>query len=351
MTSDTVGGVWTYSIELARALHRFGITVGLATMGAPLSPEQAEESRDVPNLEIFESTYRLEWMNDPWDDVDAAGEWLLGIERDFRPEVVHLNGYVHGSLPWRAPVLVVGHSCVLSWWEAVRKKCAPCCWDKYRSEVSRGLLAARVVAAPSWAMLDALSRHYGEPRRGVVIANGRRPALFSASSKGAFILCAGRIWDEAKNLGALESVAKDLDWPICVAGENRHPDGGGKKCENVCHLGPLSPKTLAGWFARASIYALPARYEPFGLTALEAALSGCALVLGDIPSLREIWGDAALFVNPDSTAELKNVLIALIKDAPFRKAMAARAAARAVSFTPERMAAGYVEIYEELLRN
>ncbi len=32
---------------------------------------------------------------------------------------------------------------------------------------------------------------------------------------------------------------------------------------------------------------LPARYEPFGLSVLEAALSGCALVLGDIPSLRE----------------------------------------------------------------
>ena len=42
--------------------------------------------------------------------------------------------------------------------------------------------------------------------------------------------------------------------------------------------------------ARASIYALPARYEPFGLSILEAALSGAALVLGDIPSLREVWG-------------------------------------------------------------
>ena len=50
---------------------------------------------------------------------------------------------------------------------------------------------------------------------------------------------------------------------------------------------------------RAAIYALPARYEPFGLSILEAALSGCALVIGDIPSLREIWADAALFVPSD----------------------------------------------------
>ena len=37
----------------------------------------------------------------------------FGLERRLRPDVVHLNGYTHGALPWRAPVLVVGHSCVL----------------------------------------------------------------------------------------------------------------------------------------------------------------------------------------------------------------------------------------------
>ncbi|NJL95480.1 MAG: glycosyltransferase family 4 protein [Anaerolineae bacterium] len=40
MTTDTIGGVWTYSLELARALPPAGITINLATMGAPLRPEQ-----------------------------------------------------------------------------------------------------------------------------------------------------------------------------------------------------------------------------------------------------------------------------------------------------------------------
>jgi hypothetical protein len=55
-------------------------------------------------------------------------------------------------------------------------------------------------------------------------------------------------------------------------------------------LGPLEASELAGWMHRAAIYALPARYEPFGLSALEAAQAGCALVLGDLSSLREVWG-------------------------------------------------------------
>ena len=55
----------------------------------------------------------------------------------------------------------------------------------------------------------------------------------------------------------------------------------------------------------AAIYALPARYEPFRLEVLEAAAPGCALVLGDIASLRELWDGAALFVAPDDDRALR----------------------------------------------
>lgn len=97
----------------------------------------------------------------------------------------------------------------------------------------------------------------------------------------------------------------------------------------------MSQRALAQWYAHAAIYALPARYEPFGLSALEAGLSGCALVLGDIPSLREIWGDAALFVPPDDAA-LHAVLMELIGDAAQREQLGWRA--RALQFSAQHMA-------------
>src|SRR5687768_2158129 len=120
MTSDTIGGVWTYAVELVRGLAGHGVEVALATMGALLTADRWSEVCALPNAQVFESKFRLEWMEDPWRDVDEAGEWLLGIEREFVPDIVHLNGYCHGNLPWTAPVLVVGHSCVLSWWSAVK---------------------------------------------------------------------------------------------------------------------------------------------------------------------------------------------------------------------------------------
>jgi glycosyltransferase involved in cell wall biosynthesis len=348
MTADTVGGVWTYALELAYALQAWDVEVALATMGAPLSAAQRAEVACVPNVRVYESTYPLEWMDDPWDDVARAGEWLLRLERSLRPDVVHLNGYVHGSLPWRAPTVMVGHSCVLSWWQAVKGTGAPERYDRYREAVTAGLQAAAVVVAPSKAMLRALDQHYALPPRQQVIYNGRTVDRYAPASKQPFILAAGRMWDEAKNIAALAHVAPALHWPVLVAGDAHHPNGHEQHFSGLNVLGKLSSASLAGWMARASIYALPARYEPFGLSVLEAALAGCALVLGDLPSLREIWGEAAVFVPPDSEDALAEQINGVIDDVPLRRSLAAKARARAHKLTAQRMAAAYYTLYQEL---
>ncbi len=341
MTADTIGGVWTYALELARALAGFGVETTLAAMGGEPAPDQREEAR---GIELFAAPYRLEWMEDPWEDVAAAGRWLLEIERRVRPDVVHLNGYAHAALGWGAPVLVAAHSCVLSWWEAVKHEPALARWDRYRREVARGLAAADAIAAPTRAMMDCLRRHYGRLRAGRVIPNGRDPSRFHPAEKQPLIFSAGRMWDEAKNLAALDAAARRLPWPVFVAGET------GRAAAGAHLLGRLSSACVAEWLSRAAIYALPALYEPFGLSALEAALSGCVLVLGDIPSLREVWGNAACFVPPEDSEALRRATSELIKHPGLRSRMAARARLRALEYTPRRMAAEYLSVYRDTVR-
>jgi hypothetical protein len=102
---------------------------------------------------------------------------------------------------------------------------------------------------------------------------------------------------------------------------------------------------------RAAIYALPARYEPLGLSVLEAALAGCALVLGDIPSLREVWGgEAAIFVPPNDVDALADALELLRREPVRRARLAVCARARALEYGPARMAASYLAAYSSLLR-
>jgi glycosyltransferase involved in cell wall biosynthesis len=336
-------------MELARGLGRSGIKISLATMGRHLSRCQREELRGIPEVRLFESTYKLEWMDDPWEEVKRAGEWLLDLEGDEKPDVIHLNGYVHAALPFRARRLVVGHSCVLSWWRAVLGTTAPGEWDQYRRAVIAGLRAADLVVAPSQTMLLALQEHYGPLAAVKVISNGRDYPSDESPAKSDLILTAGRLWDRAKNVEGLARVAPELPWPVYCAGEIDSPDRKGQNYTSVQWLGRLSQPELWHWFSRASIYALPARYEPFGLSVLEAALAGCVLVLGDIPSLRELWGKAAFYVSPDDPLELKNVLHELISSRMLRSEMSLRARQAARSFTARRMVGSYITAYRSLL--
>ncbi len=350
MTTDTVGGVWNYAMELAQGLSRLGVHVGLAAMGGRPSRAARADARRIHGLELFESTYKLEWMRDPWRDVEAAGNWLMQLEARFRPDVVHLNNFAHGDLPWGVPVVMVAHSCVPSWWEAVKKSPLPAEWNEYKRRVQAGLHAAQLVVAPTQAMLDDLERHYGPMPHKRVIPNGRSLGLAGASiAKEPLIMAAGRLWDEAKNITALDAVAPKLSWPVFVAGDTQHPEGGAVATKSLRLLGRLHTKTLGGWLSRAGIYASPVRYEPFGLAPLEAAYAGCALVLGDIPSQREVWADAAAFVPPDDTDLLGSTLQRLCADERLRRIMAERAHARAQAFSGCRMLASYREAYSDLL--
>ena len=348
LTADPIGGVWNYALELCAALQPLGVRVHLATLGRVLSAAQRAQIGSRSNVTLHESAFRLEWMRDPWADLEEAGDWLLTLEHELRPDLIHLNHLVHADLPWRTPVLSVGHSCVLSWWRAVHHAPAPGEWNTYRERVTKSLRAARCVIAPSYAMLASLREDYGPFQDPAVIHNARSGRLFRPGPKERLILCAGRLWDEAKNVAALVAVAPRLDAFVAVAGENVGPDGNLTETTAVKLLGPLATDTLASWYGRAAIYALPARYEPFGLTALEAALSGCALVLGDIPSLREIWGAAACYVPPDDRQALYETLKHLLDDEVLRARMVARAMTRARQFTPHRLARQYMDLYRQL---
>lgn len=158
-------------------------------------------------------------------------------------------------------------------------------------------------------------------------------------------MAAGRLWDEAKNIATLAAAAAELAWPVVLAGPAVSPDGAACRLDGIRLLGDLSPKDMERWLGRAAVFAAPARYEPFGLAPLEAALSGCALVLGDVPTLREIWGEAALYVPPDDRNALGRALRTLIADKRRRSAMAELARRRAGRYSVQAMTAGYAAAY------
>jgi glycosyltransferase involved in cell wall biosynthesis len=165
------------------------------------------------------------------------------------------------------------------------------------------------------------------------------------------ILAAGRLWDEAKGIAALAEIAPKLSWPVCVAGPAQEPglDGPSAPRNGVDYLGVLSHPAMLSQMRRAGIFTSPALYEPFGLGVLEAAASGCALVLTDIPSFRELWTGAALFVAAGDQHALQNALQLLCEDEERRKQLQSSARARARRYSLEATTAAYGDLYARLM--
>jgi glycogen synthase len=347
MTTDAVGGVWEYSLELASSLCRRGIRILLAAMGPSPSCAQMQAAGAIRGLTLLHRPYRLEWMEDAEADLDASASWLTDIETAFEPDIVQINGYAHACLPWRCPVVVVCHSCVRSWWRAVRGSKAPPEWDAYGARVEEGLRRADLVISPTRSLLNTVQSIYDiRLAAACTIPNGRSGPFRAGSAKEPFVFFCGRAWDEAKGFDIVDRLAGRLPWPVFVAGSTRSAEGVACRVPVHAHaIGSLRQRELASWLAGASLFVLPARYEPFGLVVLEAAMSGCALVLGDLDTLRELWDGAAAFVDTHDEQTLHDAVMELIRNPLLRHDMAARALMRAQRYSTEAMVEGYIRAY------
>lgn len=350
MTTDTVGGVWQYSMQLCKALQKYDITVHLAAMGGLPSAAQLKEAGELENLNLYTSDFKLEWMDDPWGDIVEARQWLQELCTAVQPDLIQFNNYIWLNENQDCPILTVFHSCVLTWWKGVKDKNAPAEWDRYADHVKKALDSSDVVVFPTEAIMEQAVSVYGKRATDRMIYNAREKGLFGSRPKENMILCSGRLWDEAKNITALTAIAEALPWPVYVAGgEIAFAKAETEMSKNIKFLGRLSTKELREWMQRAQIYVNPAKYEPFGLAVLEAAHAGCALVLNDINTLRELWDGDALFFDAEKPNELQTTLLDLITKPDLLAELQEKATRKAETYTVETMGKAYYDCYQEMI--
>ena len=354
MTTDTVGGVWTYTKELTNGLLQKGTAVALVTLGRAPSPEQKRwlhqtRSRwgEAFTWEVAEVP--LEWMSDNQRAYLDAEPLLLRVADRFQPDLLHSNQFCLGALPLSVPKLLVAHSDVLSWAANCRGQGLEACpWlERYCSLSTAGVKGAHAVVAPTQWMLSAFSANFHVTCATYVVANGRTLKTGSLSSPRKLqAVTAGRLWDEAKNLRMLENVNFPL--PLLVAGEAEYQanTSPGFPAGTVA-LGCLAENDLLALFQESAIYLCTSRYEPFGLAPLEAALCGCAVLANDIPSLREVWGSGALYFR--DAAALSNLLAQLVRHPEQLWAAQHRSRRQAQRYTTRHMTEQYLAIYQAML--
>lgn len=348
MTTDAVGGVWSYALELAAGFSRRGISTDLAILG-PVTPAALAEAARRPGVCVHATGLPLDWTADSASALAAASRALADVAARCCPDVVHLNAPALAAVsPFPAPTVVVAHSCVATWWQAVRRGALPADFAWRTALTARGLRAAGAIIAPSASFAAAVRDTYGADLEVIAVRNGRAPAARTRPpARQDCVLTAGRLWDEGKNVAALDRAAKQLASPFYAAGPLSGPNGAAIRLSHLRPLGQLDASALASWYATAPIFATATRYEPFGLTALEAASSGAALVLSDIPTFRELWDGAAVFVADDD--QFAPALQRLLDAPQIRAKLADEAAARAARYTADAMIEQTLSVYRRLL--
>ena len=347
LVTDAVGGVWTYSLDLARALREWDVEAFLVVTGpSPLAGQRSEAS----GFELIDTGLPLDWTAKRPDLIRRAGCALAELASKEGADLVQVNSAaLLADCEFDQPVVALQHSCVASWWATVRGTLLPSDFGWRRDLIECGLNRAAAVVAPSAAFAALTARTYALTRPVHAVHNGRRALAMKRRPMEDYVFTAGRLWDEGKNVRTLDEAAAHLSVPVEVAGPLQGPNGARESFENLRCLGELSPPGIAERLAARPIFASAALYEPFGLSVLEAAQAGCALVLSDIPTFRELWSGCATFVPANEASAFAGAIEELLANPARRTDLGIAARMHALRYTPDLMAQRMVQIYEHLL--
>jgi glycosyltransferase involved in cell wall biosynthesis len=184
----------------------------------------------------------------------------------------------------------------------------------FRSVVPRAVRSAARVLTVSERSKRDLVELYGVPADKVVVTPNGVDPLFrlrasdggtsrDTVSQGSYVLSVGAIQPRKNQLAALEA-ATAAGLPLVVAGPEKDAElaaelrGRGARVE-----GYVGGERLVELYRGAACLVQASRYEGFGLPVLEAMACGTPVVAVPEPALREVAGDAAVFVGEDRLAE------------------------------------------------
>jgi glycosyltransferase involved in cell wall biosynthesis len=342
MTCDAIGGIWRYSVDLARALNRHEISTILVGTGPAPSAQARAEADGTPVVWLDRAPT---WLAASAGEIEALAGELARLQRLCGADLVHLNQPAEAAfLEARVPVAVAAHSCLTTWWRRVRGGTPPAEWGWRTALETIGLHRADAVLAPSASHAADLESAYRLDA--VTVVPNACDGAGGGPERAPFVLAAARWWDAGKNLATLDAAAASCRWPIEVYGSLDGPDGSHVTPRHARPRGARPAAELRDRMRRAAVFVSPSLYEPFGLAALEAARSGAALVLADIPTYREIWQGAALFFDPRAPGDLAAGLDALAGDRERRDRLAAAAGRVAAAFSPDRQVAELLRAYD-----
>jgi glycosyltransferase involved in cell wall biosynthesis len=287
---------------------------------------------------------------------------LVPWRRDLsKYDVVHVQSVPYGPLVSKHPLVVTSHSPTL---EEGRYYPFPQVLKLPAAYLSERLCLARAdaVVAVSNLSRQLLIERYGVNADRIryvplgVDAGHFSPGMKKSKSGAPKVLICSRL-EPRKNvneaLTALSKV-KDLPYELEVIGDGsergRLESLSGELGLRASFRGALGRDELYASFVESDVFISPSRSEGFGLSALEAMASGCALVLSDIPAHREFVTRMHNGILYSDHKQLVDSLRRLLTDTSFAVRLGEKAREAAEQYSWDRVARATLDLYKLLAK-
>lgn len=199
--------------------------------------------------------------------------------------------------------------------------------------------ALKIITVSEFSKSEIVKYLHVDPNKIEVIYNGvsndlkttEVDDLLNPIITGKYILAVSSI-DPRKNLQRLINAFSNLktDYKLVLVGKTfKHFNVKlSLKSEKVIFTGFVSDNDLKNLYKNCQFFIYPSLYEGFGIPPLEAMKNGCPVIVSKIPSLIEVCGDSALYVDPYDEKDIERAILEIIYDSDLKSKLIAKATKR-----------------------
>lgn len=358
IASEHFPGIGRYGVDLARTLPGF--------------LEENEHLiliRDPVHCSFpFPSGERVHVLDIPASPFSLAQQWLVPMAlRNLSPSLYHSLYYIMPYRPGTVALLTVYDLIPLLYPESVSPRARLLFYPLFLlalsassgyivvSQASFHDLRTRfnirqkktkvipLAVSPSFQPLprqgkEAIRLKYGLPEKFILYVGSHKPHknlknLLKAfartkARKSVILALAGSM---GRYSGELVALAQKLGIEGSVRWLGRVPDG-----------------DLPALYSASTAFVFPSLYEGFGLPVLEAMSCGTPVTCSEIPALREVAGEAALYFDPRSPDSMAQAIDNILEDQELRESLREKGFARASGFSWEKSARETIAFYREV---
>lgn len=235
----------------------------------------------------------------------------------------------------------------------------------FRVVILAAVRKSAIILTDTKYIRDQIIQKYGRSKKNVIATYLGMPSnklgYIANETKEKYLLCVGSFFPH-KNLSRLVKAfkiisKKDNEYKLIFVGKNDHfshllqdrirklgIDG------NVDFKGFVSDEELASLYQSASLYVFPSLSEGFGLPGLEAMSYGTPVASSNATCLPEVYGDAAVYFDPNSVDDMARVISETLNDKELLAKLRKAGPEHAKKFSWKKMAEETLEVYEKALK-